>query len=73
MNDFEMILNDENGSNYLLKRWLNFQLEKWGKKQSIENREKLVKKLDEYKSRLNYQALTMDDPNLLFNLIDMLD
>jgi hypothetical protein len=59
--------------NYLLKKWLNHRLEKWGKKQSIENRKKLVKKLEELKSNPGYQASNRENPELLFNLIDTLD
>jgi hypothetical protein len=65
MNDSELISKEEHELNYLLK--------KWEKKQSIENRSKLVKKLDEFNADPNYRASHREDFYMYVNFIDSLE
>lgn len=65
MKDAEMISKEEHELNYLLK--------KWGKKQSIENREKLSKKLDEFNADPNYRTHNREDFYRYVNFLDTLE
>ncbi len=65
MKDAEMISKEDHELNYLLK--------KWNKKQSIENREKLVKKLDEFNADPNYRKHNREDFYQYVNFLDTLE
>jgi hypothetical protein len=63
--DAEMISKEEHELNYLLK--------KWEKKQSIENRAKLVKKLDEFNADPNYRTSNRVDFYQYIHFINSLE
>ncbi len=65
MKDSEMISKEEHELNYLLK--------KWSKKQSIGNREKLTKKLDEFNADPNYRKSNREDFYRYVNFLDTLE
>lgn len=65
MKDSEMISKEEHELNYLLK--------KWGKRQSIENRQKLTKKLDEFNDDPNYRTSNREDFYRYINFLDTLE
>ncbi len=52
---------------------LNNLLRKWNKKQSIKNREKLIKKLDEFNADPNYRKSNREDFYRYVNFIDTLE
>ncbi len=49
---------------------MNYLLKKWNKKQSIENRKKLVKKLDEFNADKNYRTHNREDFYKYVNFIE---
>lgn len=65
MKDAEMISKEEHELNYVLR--------KWGKKQSISNRQKLIKKLDEFNADPNYRTHCREDFYRYVNFIDTLE
>ena len=65
MKDSDMISKEEHELNYLLK--------KWEKKQSIANRNKLIKKLDEFNADPNYRNSNREDFYRYVNFIDSLE
>ncbi len=63
--DAELISKEEHELNYLLK--------KWDKKQSIANREKLTRKIDEFNADPNYRAHNREDFYAYVNFLDSLE
>ena len=63
--DADLISKEEHELNYLLK--------KWGKKQSIANRENLIRKIDEFNANKNYRNSNREDFYNYVNFIDTLE
>ena len=52
---------------------LNYLLRKWNKKQSIENRQKLADKVDEFNANSNYRTSNREDFYTYVNFVDTLE